>query len=325
MDFRLDDEQLALQDAVRRFCGLRLPLDGAVERGGEALDRATWRELGDLGVLGLLVPETAGGAGLGVVHAAIVLEELGAHLAPGPVVWSVLSAPLLDSVGTGERVAAGLDTLPAGGEPILVPHAADLDVLVVLQPDGVVVCDRAELGAPEAMEPLDPATPVGRYAALPPGVPIGGPAEAARLQRVGTVLTAAVLVGVSATALETARTYALEREQFGVPIGSFQAVKHLLADMYVRTNLARSATLAAATLLDDGAGPEPDVGGPKILAGEAALRNARSAVQILGGMGYTWAMLPHLLLKRSWVLEHAFGTTDAHAAAAATRIAAEVA
>ena len=122
---------------------------------------------------------------------------------------------------------------------------------------------------------------------------------------------------MSAAALETARAYALEREQFGVRIGSFQAIKHLLADMYVRTALARSATYAAAALLDDDAGGDPESAAraAKLLAGEAAIANAKAAVQILGGMGFTWAMVPHHLLKRAWVLEHAFGTADAHAAA----------
>jgi alkylation response protein AidB-like acyl-CoA dehydrogenase len=324
MDLRLDDEQLALQDAVRRCCDDRFPLVGATARDGAVLDRDVWRDLAALGVLGVLAPEGAGGAGLGLVHAAIVAEELGAHLASGPVVWSVLTAPLLPGVATGDRVVAGLDAVPAEGEPILVPHAGDLDVLVVLRPDGVVACERSELPAPVVVPPLDPLTPVGRYDALAPGARLAGADEAERLRRAGTVLTAAELVGVAATALETARSYALGREQFGVPIGSFQAVKHLLADMYVRTALARSATLAAAALLDEPSGPEAGVDAAKLLAGEAAIRNARSAVQILGGMGYTWDMLPHLLLKRAWVREHAFGTGDAHAGAIAGRIAAEV-
>jgi alkylation response protein AidB-like acyl-CoA dehydrogenase len=102
-----------------------------------------------------------------------------------------------------------------------------------------------------------------------------------------------------------------------VPIGSFQAIQHVLADMYVRTALARSATYAAAAVLDD-----PGIGDPvrasaaaKLLAGEAALENARAAIQVHGGMGFTWAMLPGYLLKRAWVLEHAFGSADAHALA----------
>ena len=130
-------------------------------------------------------------------------------------------------------------------------------------------------------------------------------------------LVAGAVGGVAGTALETTRRYALQREQFGVPIGSFQAVQHLLADMYVRTALARSATYAAAAVLDD-----PEVGdanrasaAAKLLAGEAALANARAAIQVHGGVGFTWEMLPNYLLKRAWVLEHAFGDAEAHARA----------
>jgi alkylation response protein AidB-like acyl-CoA dehydrogenase len=131
-----------------------------------------------------------------------------------------------------------------------------------------------------------------------------------------------MLLGVSDAALDASRRWALEREQFGVPIGSFQAVQHLLADMYVRTALARSATYAAAATLDD-----PLIGDPvraaaaaKLLAGEAALANARVAIQVHGGMGFAWEMPPHYLLKRAWVLEHAFGDADAHALALGTAI-----
>jgi alkylation response protein AidB-like acyl-CoA dehydrogenase len=134
-----------------------------------------------------------------------------------------------------------------------------------------------------------------------------------------------MLLGVSDAALAVARDYALEREQFGVPIGSFQALKHIMADMFVRTGLARSATYAAAAASDD-----HDVGDPlragsaaKILAGQAALENARAAIQVLGGMGFTWHMPPHYLLKRAWVLEHSFGTADAHALALASSVEAE--
>jgi alkylation response protein AidB-like acyl-CoA dehydrogenase len=118
--------------------------------------------------------------------------------------------------------------------------------------------------------------------------------------------------GCAGWAREVAREYALERRQFGVPIGSFQAVKHILADMYVRSALAQSATYAAAALP---AGPGQHdqwraAARAKLLAAEAALENAASAVQILGGMGFTWDMLPHYLLKRAWILEYAFGGSD---------------
>ena len=116
-------------------------------------------------------------------------------------------------------------------------------------------------------------------------------------------------------ALDVARAYALERHQFGVPIGSFQAVKHMLADMYVRGGLAQSATYAAAAVAQqpDGDDPARAASAAKLLAAEAAVANASTAVQVLGGMGFTWDMLPNHLLKRAWVLEQGFGAADDHA------------
>ena len=98
-----------------------------------------------------------------------------------------------------------------------------------------------------------------------------------------------------------ARAYALEREQFGVPIGSFQAVKHLLADMYVRVEMARAATYAAAAIAAGRGDGDADLAAStaKHLAGEAGIANGRTAVQVLGGMGFTWEMLPHYFLKRA--------------------------
>ena len=120
---------------------------------------------------------------------------------------------------------------------------------------------------------------------------------------------------MASRALDTARAYALERQQFDVPIGSFQAIKHLLADMYVRMTLAQSATYAAAAVADEPGGDDPvrAASAAKLLAAEAAIEGASTAVQVLGGMGFTWDMLPNYLLKRAWHLEHGFGRRDAHA------------
>ena len=111
------------------------------------------------------------------------------------------------------------------------------------------------------------------------------------------MLAAAQLVGAAQGALDVASAYALERHQFGVPIGSFQAVKHLLADMYVRVELARSATYAAAAIFDDERAGDAATAAStaKLLAGEAGIANGRTAVQVLGGMGFTWEMTPALL------------------------------
>jgi len=314
MDFRLDEEQLELQDTVRRFCTARFALERITQRDGQPTDRAAWRELAELGVFGLLLPEP-GGLGLGVVEGAIVLEQLGAHLVSGPALWSTLGARCVPGAASGDRLVGGVEQIAPNGEPILVEHAGEIDALLVLRADGVFAWAAADLPAFEPVAPLDPLTPVGRFDALPTGTRVGDVHDASRMRLVGTVLSAAMLLGVSDAALESSRRYALVREQFGVPIGSFQAIQHMLADMYVRTALARSATYAAAAVLDD-----PGIGDPlgagaaaKLLAGEAAVENARAAIQVHGGIGFTWEMLPNYLLKRAWVLEHTFGGADSHA------------
>lgn len=324
MDFRLDDEQLALRDTVRAFCAATYPRTGLPDREGAPVAPTEWRQLADLGVLSLLVPEGEGGPGLGLVEAAVVFEQLGVHLVPGPVLWSTLGAPVLPGPPGTVRVG-GVDQGGSGDGVALVEHPLDVDVLLVLRDEGLFAVDRAQLPDPELLESFDPLTPVGTFGQLPAGTLVGGPARRERTRAEGTVLAAAMLVGIAEAALQVATGHAAEREQFGQPIGAFQAVKHLLADMFVRTALARSATYAAAAVVDD-----PSVGhatrsvrAAKLLAGEAAIDNARAAVQVLGGMGFTWAMPPHFLLKRAWLLEHSFGTSASHAAAIGASLAAD--
>ena len=321
MDFRLDDDQLALQDGVGQFCRDRYPLDGLATRTA-GVDRAAWTDLADLGVFSLL-PPASGGMGLGVAEAAIVFEQLGAFLVPGPLLWSTLAAMVVEQVMDGQLVAGGT---AAADRPVFIEHAAEIDLVVALRPDGVFRIDRDELGPVTGLDALDPLNPIGSFASLPVGAQVGDAGTAERLGRIGTVLCAAMQLGIAQAALDVSVAYSLEREQFGVPIGSFQALKHMMADMYVRVGLARSATYAAAAVLDD-----PVVGhtarsvsSAKLLAGEAAVENARASVQVLGGMGFTWDMPPNFLLKRAWVLDHVFGTPSHHALAIAASVEAEV-
>ena len=313
MDFQLDDDQLALQRHVAAFCAARWPLERVAERPTGVLDRAAWRELVELGAVSVLVDEGRGGLGLGTVAAAVLFEQLGRHLVPGPLLWSALAALAIPEVADGTRIAGG--TEGRGAALHFVEHGAEVDLVVVLRADGVARIDAAQLPPCVAADALDPLTPVGVFEALPEGVRVGNATAAAALRRVGTVLAAALQLGIAGAALDVAVAYAQEREQFGVPIGSFQALKHMMADMYVRTGLARCATYAAAAVLDDpGAGDtERSLGAAKLLAGEAAVENARAAIQVLGGMGFTWEMLPNHLLKRAWVLDQSFGTADDHA------------
>ena len=320
MDFRLDEAQLELRDTVGRLCADRFPTDELSRRETGRVDRDAWRALAALGVFSVALPDGAGGSGFGAVGAAIVFEQLGAHLVPGPVLWTTLAAAGIDGAASGSALVCGVDD-DASDEPLLIEHVADADALLVLR-DGIHVVAGGDLPPAAPVTPLDPLTPVGRVDRLPRGIQLGDADDAAALRRTGTVLAAALLVGIADAALDGARRWALAREQFGAPIGSFQAIQHLLADMYVRVALARSAVYAAAATLDDAGIGDPGraAAGAKLLAGEAALDNARTSIQIHGGMGFTWDMPPHYFLKRAWVLEHAFGGSDAHALALGSAI-----
>jgi alkylation response protein AidB-like acyl-CoA dehydrogenase len=165
-----------------------------------------------------------------------------------------------------------------------------------------------------ASKPLDPLTPVFELATSPLIEPIGDDTEAARWRRDGALLVAAQAAGIASVVVDLAAAYALERHQFDRPIGSFQAVKHLLADMVSRAELARVAVEAAAVTVD-----QPDVGNAdrmvhaaKAIAGEAASANTRACVQVHGGVGFAWEVDVHLYLKRAWILDHQFGSAAAH-------------
>ena len=314
MEFRLDDGQIELQQTVTRFCVDRFPLDALGDREGVPLDRSIWVELAKLGVLALLLPESTGGVGAGVVEAAIVFEQLGSHLVPGPVLWTLLAAPFVPGAASGEQLVMGVDATSLLDGSVVVEHAAELDMLLVVGDDGVVAHRTSELAPPTPLGALDPLAPVGRFTGLDGGEVVGDSAVAFGIRVLGTVLSAAMLTGVSSRALEVARGYALERQQFGVPIGSFQAIKHMLSDMYVRTVSAESVTYAAAAVIDQPGDEDPTrvAASAKLLASEAAIENSSTAIQILGGMGFTWDMLPNYLLKRSWAIESDFGLAEEH-------------
>jgi hypothetical protein len=211
-------------------------------------------------------------------------------------------------------VVALLDTSTS---PWLVEHLAVANEVAVLSPDGLTIVPAATLDAGPVERPVDPLTPLHRVAALPGRSGPAGPGpsgEAERWRREGAVLTAAYQVGIAAAVTDRAVRYATQREQFGRTIGSFQAVKHLCADMLVRAELARAAVHAAAVTVDDpGVGDVARaVAGAKVMADVAATQNARACIQVHGGMGFTWDVDAHFYLKRAWVLATAFGTAEEH-------------
>jgi alkylation response protein AidB-like acyl-CoA dehydrogenase len=334
MDFRVGDDQRQLAEGIRAMLAGRLPLEHLRAREGHerAIGADDWAALGETGVFSLTLPEPSGTA-LGLADATVVFEELGRGLVPGPLVGTFLaaSAGVVEGAAVG-RAQVGVHTTGRPG-PVLVEHLGSLDALLVLDGDGPgqLLTPAPVGGAHHVEHPLDPLTPLWRLDALPFG---GSAADVhGRLWQEGALLTAALQVGHAAAALELAVAYAKERQQFGKPIGSFQAVQHLCADMLVRTEVARAAVHAAACLSDapDVAAAEAEAAGcatgqilkrsvlgAKLLADEAAVANARASIQVHGGMGFTWEVPLHLYLKRARVLSTGFHTpADASAALAA--------
>ncbi|MEU1318473.1 acyl-CoA dehydrogenase [Streptomyces tibetensis] len=234
--------------------------------GSPRLDRALWRALGDLGFFALRVPEAEGGVGLGLVEAVLVFEEAGRVLLPGPLVATHLAAGAVPGAATGETVVAAVD----GG---LVEWLADADVV------------RGDATGAVPLRSLDPLTPLHR-------VPAGRPAP----DPVAILLSAAEQLGTALRVGELAAQHARAREQFGRPVGAFQAVAHLCAGILIRAETARAAVYAAAVTADPA-----DIAAARILADEAAVRGARDCLQVHGGMGFTWESEVHLHLKRAWV------------------------
>jgi alkylation response protein AidB-like acyl-CoA dehydrogenase len=314
VDFELSDDEVALAEAMRRLCAGRFPLERLRRAEGErvVVDPEGWSELADAGVFALRVPEAAGGLGLSTAAAVVVFEELGRALVPGPLVASHLAAGVVERAGIAEgKLVVGAVRRPPSGAvlPVVIEHLESLGLIVVVGEDGLSAIEPAALDAVRVERSVDPLTPLWSVSHLPRGESIGGADSAERFTRDTLVIGGALLVGMAAATVDLAVEYAKHREQFGKPIGSFQAVKHLCADMLVRLELARAAVHAAAVTID-----EPDIGdatraatGAGLLAMEAALGNAKTCIQVHGGMGFTWEVPVHLYLMRSRVVAASLG------------------
>jgi alkylation response protein AidB-like acyl-CoA dehydrogenase len=299
--FQLTDDQRALRDGVRQLLAGRFgpeELRAAVAAPG-VLDRALWRELGEAGFFALRLPEAEGGVGCGLPEAVLAFEEAGRVLLPGPLVATHLAAGTVAGAATGKTVVTAVDGA-------LVEWLAEADVV------------RGDAAGAVPMRSLDPLTPLHRLPGreetgrLREGARPSGPGEGARPSGAGeagvgtdpvaALLTAAEQLGTAARVCELAVQHARAREQFGRPVGAFQAVQHLCADMLVRAETARAAVYAAAVTADP-----VDIAAARLLADEAAVRGARDCLQVHGGMGFTWESEVHLHLKRAWTRSHRGG------------------
>lgn len=285
-----------------------------------AESRDPWNDLAEIGLFTILVPEDLDGGGGNPDDVALLLDRVGVHAAPGPVVETALVAidalvrfaddstrlTWLPRITEGQvRVALVIDGRPAAG-------GQDAGAVVAVDGDRVAFLDIADVDV-TAVPSQDPTRRLAQItwsaSTFDRGLLSDG--AAARAQAMAAFGTAAVLVGINSRLIEMTRDYVLERKQFGRVIGEFQAVKHQLADAVVANEAARVLVWnAAAVLADDTADTRLAASVAKSAASQASSVSNASALQLHGGIGFTWEHDLHLWMKRGKALEQAYGNHD---------------
>ena len=351
MEFALNDEQRALQDAVRAY--LRDRFGPAQVRAlyddpaSDGVPEALWRSMGEQGWLAVLVPEEHDGVGLGLLDASVLARAFGAGTVPGPWLGTVLTGEAVRLAGSKEQQGALLPRLAAGevkgavallasgsattppatarastltGDLGLVEYAAVADTLVVAagSDDGVALylVDPSASGVTiVGHDVLDRTTRLATVVldgAAGEKLDNGTDAFQGLLDR-AAVLVASDLVGIARKALTDTVEYDKTRVQFGKPVGSFQAIKHDLADLHVAVTMAEHAATYAAYAIDvEDDGRELAASIAKAKAGDVANTAVSAMIQYHGGIGYTWEHDAHFYFKRSKRLEYTFGDAVQH-------------
>ncbi|HZA10608.1 MAG TPA: acyl-CoA dehydrogenase [Mycobacterium sp.] len=335
MSSTITEEQSAARDLVRAWISGSGPGTGsgaiAATRAVEQGDLDAWRKpyhgLAELGLFGVAVPESRGGAGGRVDDLCAMLEEAARGLVPGPVMTTALATVLLSS--SGEEADGALEALMSGSRTAGVALAADLrydagsgrvsgtaplvlgggsDEYVVAAADGTwLLLDGAHPGV--TVEPLlatDFSRPLARVSVTgAPAVALSVPGD--RVRDLAATLAAAEAAGVARWALDTATEYAKVREQFGRPIGSFQAVKHICANMLCRSEEADAAAADAAHAVADDDQLSIAAAVAAAIGIDAAVANTKDCIQVLGGIGYTWEHDAHLYMRRAYAIKKWLG------------------
>ncbi len=324
MEFALSEEQGELAATVRAV--LTKQADSTAVRAAVATeqgyDPALWSTLCEqVGVAALAVPEEYDGAGATFFETAVVLEELGRSLAPSPLLATVIAAEALLAGGSDDakarllpRVAAGeIATLALDGGPVLDGDRAA--IVLAIDGDDLVEVTGADATWAESMDQTIRLADLDRSGAA--STPIGdGAAARVRAELVGRASAAALAVGLGDRALRMTVDYSKERVQFGRPIGSFQALKHRMADMLARLEIGRSASWAASYALVTGTADTDEL--TRTAASyclEAAGHLAGECIQLHGGIAITWEHDAHLVFKRAHALGQLFGAPHQHRAA----------
>ena len=352
MNFDFNEEQYQLRDSVRGFLTDRWGVRRARASIGK-FDRPLWTGLCDLGLQTLLVPAEHGGSGLGLIDLVLVLEEFGSAMVPATMADTQLESDVIGRYGSESQRSACLPAIAAGemriafahalrddaqvqagiagngislrGLKIAVPCAEAATHFLVSAADshgstGLYLCDATAVRV-QPHQAVDPMALLGEVHLDGAPAQSLGTAALARLLQTSAFSAAAQMVGVSATALDLAVAYAKDRKQFGRPIGAFQAIKHKCADMLVALEGARSAAYYASwALQEDEAAAAMAVSMAKAACGDACRLICNDALQIYGGVGFTWEFDIHFLLKRGKLLEYQFGDATQHRESVAAAI-----
>lgn len=350
MQFGLSESQKILKDNARKFFSVECPIT-EVRRLMEtdtAYDSALWSKMAEQGFTGIIFPEDAGGLGLGKVELVLLMEEMGYALVPGPFFSTVvLAGSVLDACGNADQkkkylepiclgkaratVAMILDTAAKPdandgrvtiangkltGRKLFVPDAAVADFMVVITSSGVFVVESKAPGVKiSAMNAMDGTRKlyVVEFSNTPAEKLAGATAGAMQAIDLATAALVGEMVGGMQRALDITVQYAKTRKQFGKPIGSFQAVQHKCADMYLETESSRSAAYYAAWALQEGA---PDaavaVSIAKMYSSDACRNVGNNGIQVHGGMGFTWENDLHLYYRRAKACETLLGDATFH-------------
>jgi len=302
MDFSFTDEQEQLRREARTFLADRYSFERVAELADSdpGWDPGSWKELVKLGWIGVSVPEEAGGAGLGFMEEAVLFEELGRVLYPGPFFSTVaLALPELPAELAREAIDGGV-RWSASLDGSLVPDLAIVD-RVLVERGGKLVAVPAD---GEALPTMDSTRRLGRLSEGLDGEEVGDAGAALERMRVRAFAALALeAVGMAQRALELSIEHAKTREQFGKPIGIYQAISHKLADSYQLTELARSLAYWAAwaVSVDDEEAPMA-AAAAKAYAAEVAVKVCEYAIQAHGGIGFTWEHPLHRFYKRAeWI------------------------
>jgi alkylation response protein AidB-like acyl-CoA dehydrogenase len=329
MEFGLSQEQTLLQDSVNKFLASQVPLDRVRRFVADGGDADIWQGLTDLGVPALLVPEQAGGVGLSCLDAALVAESLGYHATPAPFLGTAIAAPLaiayakLDQeallaeiaagtarvgLGVGEAVGARADAgvRAAGGALtgkalFVTTYPATCYLVADQQRRLFLVAADAPGLTTRALTTIDRTRPTAElcFADTPAQLVADDPEVLARLLDATRVMLAADTLGAAQYMLDQAVAYAKEREQFNRPIGSFQAVKHMCAEMAAALEPCRAMVWYAAHALDQV--PEEarlTACHTKAHLAEVGTFVARTSTEVHGGMGFTDLLGLHYWFKR---------------------------